>query len=84
MKNYLSEEDIRALTPQQARILNYIVEYKSISPIEAFNFLGITKLATRISELKRLGYQFDQKLMTGRNHYGDKVHFMRYWFKKEA
>ena len=36
-------------------ISKYIDDFGSISPIEAFSDLGITKLATRISEMVRDG-----------------------------
>ena len=38
---------------QDERILEYIEEHGSISPMEAWNDLGITKLATRVSYMRR-------------------------------
>lgn len=67
---------------QGERILRYIDEFGSITPHDAFRDLGITKLATRISELKRDGYRFDQKYEKSKNRYGEPVHFMRYWRAK--
>lgn len=83
MKSYLSKEDIRMMTPQQALVMNYIDAYGSITPMEAFYDLGITKLATRISELKRLGYKFDQEIVSNHNRFGVTVHYMKYSFPKE-
>ena len=40
---------------QRELILNYIKDFGSITPLEAFADLGITKLATRISEMRRDG-----------------------------
>ncbi|MBQ1779295.1 MAG: hypothetical protein IIZ93_14165 [Acidaminococcaceae bacterium] len=74
----LNERQLEKLTEQQADILIYICENGSISPMEAFSELGITKLATRISEMKTLGIQFDQAMENGTNRFGRKVHFMRY------
>lgn len=68
---------------QHERIMLYIKEFGSISPMEAYGDLGITKLATRISELKDAGIEFDQRIEKKKNRYGDKVHYMRYWFKGE-
>lgn len=59
-------------------ILDYIDKFGSISPMEAFNDLGITKLATRISEMTRNGYTFNKRMETRENRYGAKVSFMRY------
>lgn len=64
---------------QHDRILKYIDDFGSISPNEAFRDLGITKLATRISEMRRDGLDFSQKMEFSKNRYGEKVHYMRYW-----
>lgn len=41
---------------QKQRIIDYIAREGSITTMEAFSELGITKLTTRISELRRDGY----------------------------
>ena len=64
---------------QQEKILQYIADFGSISPMEAFADLGITKLATRISEMRRDGIDFSQKMEFSKNRYGEQVHYMRYW-----
>ena len=74
----LSLEQFIKLTGQQLYILWYIVKFGSITPMEAFNELGITKLATRISEMKMIGIQFDQAYEGRTNRFGKKVRFMRY------
>ena len=63
---------------QQERILKYMDDFGSISPMEAFNDLGITKLATRISEMIQDGLSFEKKLVSAKNRYGETVHYMRY------
>lgn len=63
---------------QYQLILIYIDENGSITPMEAFQYLGITKLATRISELIRQGYQFEKTMETGKNRYGKTDRYMRY------
>lgn len=68
---------------QHEFILYYLLKYGSISSMEAFDGLGITKLATRISELKDLGFCFDQKMETCINRHGTEVRFMRYWINEE-
>ena len=67
---------------QGERIIKYLEEFGSISPLEAFKDLGITKLATRISELKREGVQFEQEYESNKNRFGETVHYMRYRLKK--
>lgn len=78
--NYFSitAEQFEKLTSQQLAILEYIRRYGSISPMEAFSDLYITKLATRISEMKMLGIQFDQTYESRMNRSGRNVRYMRY------
>lgn len=66
---------------QSKRVINYINQYGSITPLDAFRDLGITKLATRISELKKEGYTFYQKYEKNKNRFGETVYYMRYSFK---
>ena len=63
---------------QHERIDKYLDDFGSISPMEAFRDLGITKLATRISEMSRRGYQFIKTRESRKNRYGESVSFMRY------
>lgn len=68
---------------QRQRIINYINQFGSITSKDAYDDLGITQLATRIKELKEQGYQFNTKWESGKNRYGEKVDFKRYFLEKE-
>ena len=74
----LTDDQYNHLTVQQKLILDYIAAFGSISPMEAFNDLGITKLATRISEMKMIGIQFGQGYESRENRFGKSVRYMRY------
>ena len=74
----LTADQYLKLTDQQFDILRFIYQFGSITPMEAFSELGITKLSTRISEMKVLGIQFDQAFEGRTNRFGKKVRFMRY------
>lgn len=63
---------------QYEAILQYLDDFGSITPMEAFSDLGITKLATRISEMSRMGYAFNKTMTTSLNRYGKAVSYMRY------
>lgn len=63
---------------QQERILDYIDRHGSITPMDAFLDLGITKLATRVSELIRGGVRIEKTQKSGKNRFGETVHFMEY------
>ena len=64
---------------QAELILDYIADFGSITPMEAFP-LGITKLATRISEMRAKGMEFKIEQVTGKNRYGKSVRYARYSF----
>ena len=63
---------------QRESILKFMDDFGSISPFEAFTELGITKLATRVSELIRDGVKIQKKPESRRNRYGRKVTYVRY------
>ena len=64
---------------QGQRIMDYIDRFGSITPMDAFNDLGITKLATRISELIQDGVPIRKVKEHGQNRFGDEVYYMRYY-----
>lgn len=66
---------------QGERIIRYCADFGSITPFEAFRDLGITKLATRVSELIREGTQIYKKPEHSTNRFGEKTYFMRYSLK---
>lgn len=63
---------------QGEMIIQYIKDFGSITPMDAFHDLGITKLATRVSELSRKGITFNRTFERSKNRYGKTVHYMRY------
>lgn len=63
---------------QRERIYDYIVVFGSITPMEAFSDLGITKLASRVSEMREAGVNIIGEWESKKNRYGRKVRYMRY------
>lgn len=63
---------------QCEKIIAYMALYGSISTMEAFNDLGITRLASRIHDLRREGYSITGDIIRTKNRYGEPVHYMRY------
>ena len=84
MKDYiqvyfnLTDDQYNRLTLQHKLILDYIAGFGSITPMEAFSELGITKLSTRISEMKVIGVNFAQAYESRENRFGRNVRYMRY------
>lgn len=70
---------------QRERVLEYIRKHGSISSMEAFHELGVTRLASRISDLSRKeGYVFRRKYEKKKNRFGQPVHYMRYSLPDES
>lgn len=69
---------------QCEKIVLYIQKFGSISSMEAFQDLGITRLSARIYELREEGYQFDETFEASKNRYGEIVYYKRYSFQKET
>ena len=63
---------------QHERILDFIDRHGSITPMDAFLDLGITKLATRVSELIRGGVRIEKTQKSGKNRFGEPVRYMEY------
>ena len=63
---------------QCEKVIKYMDDFGSISTMEAFMDLGITRLASRIHDLTRRGTPIVKKMESGKNRYGETVHYMRY------
>ena len=69
---------------QRELIIQYIRDFGSITSFQAYADLGVTQLATRVSELKNRGYVFKTELQTGKNRYGKPTHFVKYYLVDNA
>ena len=72
--------DMRKAT-QAERVLDYITEFGSITQMEALKDLGVMRLASRISDLKKMGYPITSSIEVVKNRYGEKCHVKRYSIK---
>ena len=63
---------------QNERILEYIDQFGSITQFEALRDIGCMRLASRISDLKRLGYPIISEVEVVKNRYGEKSRIKRY------
>lgn len=69
---------------QRERIIDYMVKFQTITPMEAFADLGITKLSTRVSEMRADGIVIIGERVSSKNRFGEKVSFMRYRLPDES
>ena len=63
---------------QAERILEYIEEFGSITQYEALQDLGVMRLASRISDLKKLGIPIESEIQAVKNRFGETCHIKRY------
>lgn len=66
---------------QCERILRHCKDYGSITSLEAMQEYGIMRLASRISDLRKMGYDIEVVTETGKNRYGEKTSYARYSLK---
>jgi len=58
--------------PTQAdRIIRYMQDFGSITSRDAINDLGVYRLASRISELRKNGYEINRRMIKVKNRYGE-------------
>lgn len=60
------------------KILAYIREHGSITPLDALREFGCMRLASRMSDLKGRGYNVKSKMETSKNKKGENVSYARY------
>ena len=63
---------------QQQRVLDYMLQHGSITSMEAFRELGVTRLSAVIFVLKRKGYNIKSVTESFKNRYNEPVSFSRY------
>jgi hypothetical protein len=69
--------------PTQAqRVLEYIKTFGSITQLEALKDLGVMRLASRISELKKNEYPIKSEIEVVQNRFGENCYIKRYSLKE--
>lgn len=63
---------------QNERILAYMEEHGSITQQDALLHLGVMRLASRISDLRRRGYDIDSQVERVKNRWGETCRIKRY------
>ena len=63
---------------QAERVLDYIREFGSITQFEALKDIGVMRLASRISDLRKDGYLIESKMEAVKNRYGEVSYIKRY------
>ena len=74
---------VKHIPSQNTRILEYLDKNESITHFQAEEHLGICRLASRISDLKSMGYVFETEWVNVKNRYGEKCRVKSYKLKGE-
>lgn len=65
--------------PTQAqRIVDYMEKHGSITQLEALTECSVMRLASRITDLRRSGYEIESEMVTVQNRFGEKCRVKRY------
>ena len=68
---------------QDERVLDHLTKWGSIEPLEAWNSLGVYRLAAVICRLRQQGHRITSKRHGVFNRWGDTVHVALYKIEKE-
>lgn len=68
---------------QCERILQYIEDYGSITQLDALREFGCMRLASRISDMRKMGINIVRDMETSNNRYGEKVTYARYRLERK-
>lgn len=63
---------------QAERIVQYMEEFGSITQFEALKDLGVMRLASRISDLKKQGIPIKSEVISVKNRYNEDCYIKRY------
>ena len=63
---------------QCERVLQYIKDFGSINPAQAFLDLGCYRLGARIWDPRHQGHQISRRMVTEKNRYGEAVSYAEY------
>lgn len=63
---------------QCERILKALQENGSITSLEAMQEFGIMRLASRINDLKRAGFNISREMIKGKNRHGEPITYAKY------
>ena len=77
-------EKVKHMPSQNKRILEYMDKHGCITQIEALQHCGVMRLASRISDLKRLGHPITSEMVTVINRFGESCRVKEYRITKEV
>ena len=68
---------------QSQKVLSYIRQFGSITPLEAVRDLGVLRLGARIFDLKKAGYDIISEQHAVKNRFGETCYVAKYSERRE-
>jgi len=69
---------------QNERVMAYLKEFKTITPLDALRDLGCMRLGARCHELKKQGVRIVSEMIPVKNRWGETVRIAQYRLNEEA
>ena len=66
------------------RVLAYLREHGSITPLEALNSFGCYRLGARVWDLRHDGHNIVTEIIEGTDRHGEPARFARYTLKEDT
>lgn len=63
---------------QCQRIIDYMTKFGTITQYQAIRDLGVMRLASRVTELRKAGYVIHDRMVPVKNRFGEKCHIKQY------
>ena len=67
------------LNTTQNRVFEYLMQFGSITSLQAFTDLGESRLSARVFELRERGVKIDSEMIEVENRFHEKRHVKRYF-----
>jgi hypothetical protein len=67
------------MNTQNDRLLEYLKTHDSITQLEALNELGIFRLASRVNDLKKRGFDISGRMIFVRNRFDEEIRVKEYF-----
>ena len=74
----MKKKEIQLYTTQN-RVFEYLMQFGSITSLQAFTDLGESRLSARVFELRERGVKIDSEMIEVENRFHEKRHVKRYF-----
>ena len=69
---------------QSMKVLKYMMDFGSITPLDALKDLAVMRLGARIYDLEKQGFEIVHDRETAQNRYGENTTYCRYRLMKDG